>query len=192
MAGGSATGGDDVFERFGQDLRTAVVLGSEEAKALGASRVRPEHLLAGLVLERDGRGARLLDEHGLDQSTLRRLLERRTGPDKDREALATVGIDVDQVRSSVEATFGSGALDRVRLHPRRHHLPFEPATKRVFHGTLRRHRAAGDRRARLDGVHLLLALLDADDPGVVDILDGAGVDPADLRRAAEAALGGAA
>jgi ATP-dependent Clp protease ATP-binding subunit ClpA len=175
-------GGDDVFEKFGRDLRTAVVLGFEEAKALGATRVRPEHLLLGLALEREGPAAALLAEHGLDEAAARRLSHERSGSDLDGAALATIGIDVDQVRASVERTFGRGALDRVRPRSRRHHLPLDSAAKRVFHSTLREHRAAGDRHARLDGIHMLLALLDADDPGVLDVVNRAGIDADVLRQ----------
>ena len=173
-----------MFERFGQDLRAAVPLSYTEAKALGVTRVRPEHLLLGLALEREGPAAALLAEHGLDEATARRLLHVHSGSDLDSEALATIGIDVDQVRASVEQTFGRGALDRVRLRTRRHFLPLDSAAKRVFHDMLRLHRAAGDRRARIDGIHMLLALLDADDPGVVDVLSRAGIDADELRREA--------
>jgi ATP-dependent Clp protease ATP-binding subunit ClpA len=184
MAGGSGMGGDDVFERFGPDLRTAVLLGYEEAKALGATRVRPEHLLLGLALEREGPAAALLAEQGLDEPAARRLLRERAGSDLDGAALAAIGIDVDQVRASVEQTFGRGALDRVRLRPRRHYLWLDSAAKQVFQGTLREHRAAGDRRARLDGLHMLPALLDLDDPGVNDVVRQLGMDADVLRQRA--------
>jgi ClpA/ClpB-like protein len=170
-----------VFERFGRDLRTAVVLGFEEAKALDATRVRPEHLLLGLALEREGPAAALLAEHGLDETTARRLVHERSGSDLDGAALATIGIDVDQVRASVEQTFGRGALDRVGRRSRRHHLPLDAAARQVFHNTLRAHRAAGDRHARLDGIDMLLALLDTDDPGVLAVVDRAGIDPDVIR-----------
>jgi ATP-dependent Clp protease ATP-binding subunit ClpA len=180
-----------VFERFGQDLRTAVPLIYAEAKALGVTRIRPEHLLLGLALEREGPAAALLAEHGLDEATARRLARERSGSDLDGEALATIGIDVDQVRASVEQTFGRGALDRVGIRPRRHFLPLDSAAKRVFHDMLRAHRAAGDRRARLDGLHMLLALLDSDDPGVLDVLRQAEIDADVLRREARRRRSGA-
>ncbi len=173
-----------MFERFGRDLRTAVVLGFEEAKALDATRVRPEHLLLGLAFEREGPAAALLAEHGLDEAGARRLSRERSGSDLDGAALATIGIDVDQVRASVEQTFGRGALDRVRLRSRRQHLRLDSAARQVFHDTLREHRVVGDRRARLDGIHMLLALLEADDPGVVDVLSRAGIDAEVLREEA--------
>jgi hypothetical protein len=161
-----------------------VVLGFEEAKAVDATRVRPQHLLLGLALEREGPAAAILAEHGLDDATARRLARERSGSDLDSAALATIGIDVDQVRASVEQTFGRGALDRVGRRSRRHHLPLDAAARQVFHSTLREHRAAGDRQARLDGVHMLLALLDADDPGLLDVVDRAGMDPDVLRHEA--------
>lgn len=174
-----------MFERFGQDLRTAVPLTYSEAKALGATRVRPEHLLLGLALEREGPAAVLLGEHGLDEATARRLLYERSGSDLDGEALAAIGIDVDQVRASVEQTFGHGALDRVRIRRRRHRwLPLDTNAKRVFHNMLRAHHEAGDRRAPLDGLHMLLALLDSNDPGVLDVLQRAEINADVLRQEA--------
>jgi len=192
MAGDSGQGGDDVFERFGDDLRTAVVLGVEEAKALGATQVRPEHLLLGLAFQHEGPAAVLLAGHGFDEPTARRILEDLSGADIDGEALATIGIDVDQVRASVEQAFGRGALDRVRWRRRRHHIPFDPEAKRAVVGSLRVLRSGTSRRARLDGTHLLLALLDADDPGVRHLLERAGVDADELRRDARHRLRGAA
>lgn len=176
-----------MFERFGRDLRTAVVLGVEEAKALGVDRVRPEHLLVGLALEREGPAAGLLAEHGLDEPTTRGLVDGLAGADLDGEALAAVGIDVDQVRATVERSFGRGALDRVRRRPRRGHIPFSRPAKRALADSLRVHQTARRRRSRIDGVHLLLSLLDSDDRGVLDLLRRSGVDPGPLRTAAASA-----
>jgi ATP-dependent Clp protease ATP-binding subunit ClpA len=177
-----------VFERFGRDTRTAVVLAVEEAKALGVDRVRPEHLLVGLALEREGPAAALLAEHGLDQPTTRRLVDDLAGADLDGEALAAVGIDVDQVRDSVEQSFGRGALDRVRRRPKYGHIPFSRPAKQALVGALRVARTVSRRQARIDGIHLLISLLDSDDRGVSDLLQRSGVDPARLRAAASDAL----
>jgi ATP-dependent Clp protease ATP-binding subunit ClpA len=193
MAGEFGMGGDDVFERFGQDLRVAVVLGSEEAKTLGMPEVRPEHLLLGLALHPEGPGARLLATHGLDEAYARERLDDWPDSAADREALAAIGIDLDQVKSSVEQAFGRGALGRARRRIGRGHIPFSPAAKEVLLLALRQHRrVAGNRRARLDGVHLVLGLLDLDDPGVRDLLERADVDVDQLRRDAESRLRGVA
>jgi ATP-dependent Clp protease ATP-binding subunit ClpA len=190
MAGDSGRGGDDVFEKFGVDIRTAVVLGVEEAKALNATQVRPEHLLIGLVLQGEGPAAGMLAAHGLDEATARRLAHDRAGTDLDGEALAAIGIDVERVRASVEQTFGRGALDRIRFRPRRFHLPFDSAAKAALRDSLVH--AKQERRNRLDGTHLLRALLDADDPGVLDLLQRAEIDPEELRREARRRPRGAA
>jgi ATP-dependent Clp protease ATP-binding subunit ClpA len=71
-----------------------------------------EHLLLGLL--RDGTGAAtLLAERAVTLEAVRAALDelvgRRPALASDA-ALATIGIDVGQVRTQVEATFGPGAL----------------------------------------------------------------------------------
>lgn len=179
-----------MFERFGQDLRTALVLGVEAAKQVGHSEIRPEHLLVGLAGTPEAPVAAVLAAHGLDEPTARRLLAQRPATPIDGDALAAIGIDLEQVRASIEQSFGEGALDQPRRKRRFGHIPFDPSTKRVFHDAIRR--LGKDRRAGISGTHLLLVLLDGDDPGVRDVLDRADVDRDALRRDVERRTRGAA
>ena len=54
-----------VFERFTEPARRVVVLGREEARALGHAHIGTEHLLLGLLREDEGVAARALDALGL-------------------------------------------------------------------------------------------------------------------------------
>ena len=101
-----------MFERFTNDARQAVVLAQEEAVALHHGWIGTEHLLLG-VLRADGDGARLLAGFGVDAAGVRDDVVRIVGrgeDDIDRDALATLGIDLDAVRERVERAFGPGAL----------------------------------------------------------------------------------
>src|SRR5918993_886333 len=72
---------------------------------------------------------------------LRELAERRdalarSGGPLDADALAAVGIDLDQVRAAAESAFGAGALDRGPLG-RSGHIPFGDGAKQALEGALR-------------------------------------------------------
>ena len=53
-----------MFERFTEKARQVVVLAQDEAQALGHNYIGTEHLLLGLLREREGLAARVL--HSLD------------------------------------------------------------------------------------------------------------------------------
>ncbi|MFD9575305.1 Clp protease N-terminal domain-containing protein [Streptomyces sp. NPDC059982] len=97
-----------MFERFTPDARDAVTGAVDEARRAGAATVTEEHLLLALV----DRG--VLDPLGVDREALgTRLAEsrRRGGMSRaDQEALAGLGIDLDEIVSRVEETHGAGAL----------------------------------------------------------------------------------
>jgi ATP-dependent Clp protease ATP-binding subunit ClpA len=80
-----------------------------------------EHVLLALVEDATGAPARVLGDRGLSAATIRAdvirmigLGERPTG-DLDRDALATLGIDLDEIRRRVEQEFGPGALERAAM-----------------------------------------------------------------------------
>jgi ATP-dependent Clp protease ATP-binding subunit ClpC len=50
-----------VFERFTERARQVVVLAQDEARALKHNYIGTEHLLLGVLRERDGLGGRVLD-----------------------------------------------------------------------------------------------------------------------------------
>ena len=117
-----------MFERFTAGARQIVVRAQSEARQLDHGFIGCEHLLLAL-LAGDEPAADVLREHELTPERVRAELIRMMGvpPARpadllnvlDREALAAIGIDLDVVRSRIEATFGRGALTRATLTPRR-------------------------------------------------------------------------
>ena len=61
-----------VFEKFTDRARRVVVLAQEEARLLGHNYIGTEHLLLGLLSERDGVGAKALAGLGVELQDLRR------------------------------------------------------------------------------------------------------------------------
>jgi ATP-dependent Clp protease ATP-binding subunit ClpA len=88
---------------------------------------------------------------------------RPNGP-ADADALATLGIDLDEVRRSVEETFGPGALDRTRAGRRGRwfagHVPFDRSAKKVLELALRE--AIRMEHGHIGCEHVLLGLLHAE------------------------------
>ena len=168
-----------MFERFTDEARQVVVRAQEEARELRARQIDPVHLL--LALSRDaGRGGQVLRAAGADHAAVREARQRSHG-ELDADALAAVGIDLDQVRAAAEAAFGPGALDRGRA--RSGHLPFADGSKRALEEALRHVlQSKLRRRARvIDSGAVLAGLLAVDDPVVTRVLRQLGTDADQLR-----------
>jgi ATP-dependent Clp protease ATP-binding subunit ClpA len=169
-----------MFERFNDEARQAVALAQEEAGQLRHGWIGTEHLLLG-VLRADGGGARLLKGFGLDHGAVRDDVVRMIGrgeEDIDRDALATLGIDLDAVRERVEKAFGAGALSRGRGCGGGH-VPFTPRAKKALELTLRESIALGANELRAD--HLVLGLLREGDGVAATLLHGHGIALEDVR-----------
>jgi ATP-dependent Clp protease ATP-binding subunit ClpA len=172
-----------VFERFTPDARQTVVQAQEEARRFGHQHIDTVHLLVALARQDEGPGARALGEHGLDTDGLRERVRRMIGPGGetlDGDALATIGIDLDEVRRAVEASFGTGALDRGRSG----HRPFTKQAKKILELSLRE--AIALKHNHICSGHVLLGLLRAGgaDNAALRVLADAGVEPAALRATA--------
>ena len=98
----------------------------EEARALGHRCLADEHLVLGILRHGDNPAAAVLVRAGFDLPTARAELSR-VGPSLPAEhdpasALQSLGIDVEQVRRSLEERFGADTLNRaqrrVRHRPR--------------------------------------------------------------------------
>ena len=105
-----------MFERFTEEARDLVVRAVEHAIRLGHRYVGPEHILlaavstgqpASVVLRAHGVTPELVEEGIVGLGAGAGLFG---GLDKD--ALATIGIDLDAVRARIEASFGPQALAR--------------------------------------------------------------------------------
>jgi ATP-dependent Clp protease ATP-binding subunit ClpA len=173
-----------MFERFTEEARRVVVLAQEEARTARDPSIDGAHLLLGIALT-GGPGAEALQGAGVDVVRLRTAIREVGDPGGplDADALAALGIDLEQVRRTAEAAFGTGALDdRARERRRRAsgHLPFTRASKECLEHGLRQALRRGDRT--IDSRHLLLGLLDVGEKRTTAVLDHLAVDRTDLRR----------
>jgi Clp amino terminal domain, pathogenicity island component len=119
-----------MFERFTSDARTVVIHAQQHARRLGHRYIGCEHLLLALVAVDAPAGA-VLREHRLTPERVEEEIVRRVGlgaaaslfVDLDRDALASIGVDLDAVRARIEASFPSDTLIRagqaVQCGPRR-------------------------------------------------------------------------
>jgi ATP-dependent Clp protease ATP-binding subunit ClpA len=155
-----------MFERFTATARLAVIGAQARARRRGDDRITTEHLLLALYDVPDHLAVTVLDVLGADRAAVERAVdERRTGGRaSDAAALATLGIDLDEVRRQVEDAFGPGALERTRAAGarRRHvggHIPFDRAARKVLELALRE--AVRLEHRHLGTEHLLLGLLQA-------------------------------
>jgi ATP-dependent Clp protease ATP-binding subunit ClpA len=141
-----------MFERFTEQARQVVVLSQEEARALGHPFIGTEHLLLGVAGAGAGLGPKILADAGLAHDALRTEVVARVGG-IDRDALATIGIDLDRVREAVEESFGPGALDPPSCGGR---IPFTARSKKALELSLRE-AIRLDQRA-IGTEHILLGL----------------------------------
>src|SRR5580693_21807 len=104
-----------MFERFTDNARTVVILAKAKATERG-DQIRPVYMLYALA-SAEGVAARALAGLGVDAASVERQLDRTAplGSPLDGEALATIGIDLDEIKRKVEENFGPGALGRVPL-----------------------------------------------------------------------------
>jgi ATP-dependent Clp protease ATP-binding subunit ClpA len=108
---------------FSEDASDLMVQAYEHAIRLGHPYLGGEHLLLALAGADKPAGA-VLREHGAPPERTEAEIVRLSGGglfgDLDRDALATVGVDIDAVRATTEASFGREALNRVArgVHPK--------------------------------------------------------------------------
>ena len=172
-------------ERFTGDARQVVVCASEQARRLGHGFIGDEHLLYGLA-SADGEVGAVLRERGVAPERVEAEFVRLIGPENtatgtlfdtlDRDALTTIGIDLDTVRERIEAAFGPAALAPDAPAPRRwrrsrpgrgpgrvtgHILPLTRRAKKCLESSLREAQAHSS--GHLGAEHIALALLAMDD-----------------------------
>ena len=193
-------------------------MAQEEARALGHGYLGTEHLLLGLLGEKEGVAARALADAGVTGDDVRAgidaIVGRGVAPSDDAEALRAIGIDLDAVRENAERAFGPGALERARMAGRRRPLgrrrpawserggrprcgyavvpggpiPFTPRSKKVLALALRE--SLRLRHGYVGTEHLLLGLLAEGQGLAVAVLVRRGVVLPDLRRRVLDDLGG--
>lgn len=138
-----------MFERFDEDARTLVAHAAEHARRLGHRYVGGEHILlaaastgqpASAVMRTQGVTPELVEEEIVHRIGLGAGAGLFAG--LDRDALATIGIDLDAVRARIEASFGPQALTSAAqlAHQGRRGHP-GPRPPRVVRDWRRRRRA---------------------------------------------------
>jgi ATP-dependent Clp protease ATP-binding subunit ClpA len=187
-----------VFERFTTQARSVVTLAQQEACEHGRPNIGTRHLLLGILATPDTAGARALEALGIRERDMRedvRRLDRDRSAfsDEDADALRSVGIDLDEVRRTVEQTFGSGALERGATAGARSwagHVPLTPGSKKALELALREAIHLGHRSIGTE--HLLLGLVRDEGCSAARILAARGADRERLRTAVvrEIAAGG--
>lgn len=166
-----------MFERFTKEAREVVVAAQQLAARSSADHIGTEHLLLG-VAAGSGVAAHLLSEVGATEETIGEALTRLD----DVHLLGTLGIDVDEVRASVERVFGPGAWSATDASAgkggRKGHIPFTADAKKALELALRE--AIALKSKTIEAGHLLLGLLRTGGRPV-EVLAGLGADPAALR-----------
>ena len=155
-----------MFERFTEKARTVVVLAQQDARERGDSAIDTGHVLRALLAVPDNLALMVLEGFSVRRADLEADLAGRAatpsaaGSVEDADALAALGIDLDEVRRRIEEAFGPGALDRARA-PKRHflggHIPFAKESKKALELSLRE--ALALRHNYIGTEHILLGLL---------------------------------
>jgi hypothetical protein len=202
-----------MLERFTGDARGVLAGAREGALRLGHDWIGCEHLLLALAAT-GGEVGTVLRSQGITPERVRLEAVRLAGAGRgaslfdvlDRDALASIGIDLDAVRGKVEAAFGPGAFTaparrpcgrrwvrrRVRRArqarwaaagegtgrgPRR--VPFTPRAKRCLMHAVREARA--EHAGPIGVEHLGLAIVSMTDGAVPPILSALGSSGPRLR-----------
>ncbi|MFJ8311548.1 MULTISPECIES: Clp protease N-terminal domain-containing protein [unclassified Streptomyces] len=171
-----------MFEFFTERAKRAVVASQDEAIALGHDFIGTEHILLGLAGTEDSTAWEVLTAQGVELGRTReetvRLLEAAgvpsTGGQPAKDALASIGIDVEEIKRQADNSFGPGAFQ----YPR---PAYTPHAKKALEFTLREAQAL--RHERFGTEHILLGLLAAGEGRGLEVLAVLGVKPADLRAA---------
>jgi ATP-dependent Clp protease ATP-binding subunit ClpA len=154
-----------IYDRFTALAKRAIVGARDAAASLGHDFIGTEHLLIGLT-QTAGLASEVLRGQGVELGRLRIEAEHRmsargvaaTHGDSAADALATLGIDVGEVRRRVDASFGAGSFQFPRP-------AFSLSAKHAVKASLEQARAVG--QEQIDTEHLLLGVLaDGSDPAV--------------------------
>lgn len=164
-----------MFERFTKQAREAVKSAVVLAERQGSARVGPEHLLAAVAgVAQHGPAHAVLSEVG---ATPPALAEAISSDQQDAALLAKIGIDLEEVKRSVERNFGEGSWARRSI--RKGHIPFTAEAKKALELSLRHALALKSKTIGIE--HVLLGVLDAGPP-VRNALNALAVEPGQVKR----------
>ena len=119
-----------MFERFTDTARHVVAQAQDDARGLGHGYIGCEHLLLAAAAAAEPAGA-VLRGQGVTPERIKAEILRASGPGQtagpagglDREALASIGIDLDAVRARIDAAFGPDAITRALPAARQRRRP---------------------------------------------------------------------
>jgi ATP-dependent Clp protease ATP-binding subunit ClpA len=148
-----------VFEQFTVGARTAVSRAVDEARLRGDRRIGTEHLLLGILHEPRSAATRAL---GIDLKAARTALDVL-----DQSALTAIGIHIHGVERPAIPAF-------------RKRAPFTSAARSAIPRAVAEAKKAGSRR--ISPEHLLLAILDSEEPDpAAEVLEQLGIDRPAIR-----------
>jgi ATP-dependent Clp protease ATP-binding subunit ClpA len=170
-----------MFDKFNAPAKQAVRSAQDEAISLGHDFIGTEHLLLGLT-GAGGLAGEVLGEYGVTADNARtetvRILTGQgvqpTGGQEAKDALASIGIDVEEIRRRADEAFGEGEFKFPRP-------AYTPRAKKMLQYTLRE--ALELKADDIGTEHMLLGMLTEGEGVGVQVLDVLGVDTVALRRA---------
>ena len=172
-----------ILVRYRKEAHRTLEVARLEARNLNHNYIGTEHLLLAMTVDDLGAASRVLGECGVTEIGLKSQVVREVEAAQERltetdaEALAAVGIDLDEVRRRVEDSFGAFALDTPPLcHTG---TPFTDKAMRALHATPHHARRLGHRQVGPE--HLLLALMDDESALAVRLVRRLGTTPEALR-----------
>lgn len=169
-----------MFERFTREARDCVIQAQALAHELASPKIGSRHLLFALMTEPSSAAA-ALRAAGVNTVALAAELRADLGGEGlDREALASLGIDLGVVSQRADELFGARALHRARTRPKQ--LPFTQEAKKILKLALRE--TVRLKHHTISSIHLALGVLRANGPAHAAL--AAHAEPTALRRALEA------
>jgi ATP-dependent Clp protease ATP-binding subunit ClpA len=173
-----------MFERFTKGAREAVIGAQREARKLGHAHIGTEHLLLAVLNPHAGLAASAVRAADVTHEDAERVVAEQVGTGAeelgpaDADALRRIGIDLDEVRRTVEAAFGPGALE-ARRRARKRHMPFTSNAKKVMEIALRE--ALGLQHNYIGPEHILLGLIRCDGSTALRVLAALDITPETIR-----------
>jgi ATP-dependent Clp protease ATP-binding subunit ClpA len=170
-----------------------LLAGAQQSRTFGHDYVGTEHVLLALTEDSGTPAAGALARLGVTREAVRcdieRIIGRSLDPQRraiDPDALATLGIDLDEVTRRAEETFGPGALESIRSRALdragRACRCIAPRLKKALELAVAE---AGDGPVRSE--HVLVSLAAVEDCIAARILGDHGVTPTALSRALQTA-----
>ncbi|ALG85861.1 Clp protease N-terminal domain-containing protein [Gordonia phthalatica] len=117
-----------MFDRFNSDARAVMMFATQEAKDLGHPELGTDHLILGMLCNARSPLFAVLADQGLALTAAREAVKATHGDtaddvrdryEEDREALRSIGIDLDKMRDAVGDRFGEDLADGWGRRPER-------------------------------------------------------------------------